>query len=110
MGLRGAVEEAGPAQFPAITLAGVYDQYQDRWREPVNAPTADIRLSFDGKPWTLGGNGKAFSMQPLDYRHGIFSRETDFGPVRIRSRRFVSMAEPHLLADSMEMRFLRDGK
>ena len=31
MGLRGAPEEADKAMFPAVTLAGVYDQNGDRW-------------------------------------------------------------------------------
>ncbi|MBQ8135951.1 MAG: hypothetical protein IJ174_00780, partial [Clostridia bacterium] len=40
MGCRGTVEEADASLFPSITLAGVYDRFQDLWREPVNAPQA----------------------------------------------------------------------
>ena len=40
MGLRGTVEEAGRESCPALNLAGVYDRFEDRWREPVNAPRA----------------------------------------------------------------------
>ena len=52
LGLRGVPEEAGPSLFPAVTLAGVYDQVQDRWREPVNAPNGlYLHLTFQGRPW-----------------------------------------------------------
>ena len=36
MGLRGTVEEAARLHCPAVNLAGVYDRFADRWREPVN--------------------------------------------------------------------------
>ena len=111
MGIRGTVEEADKTQFPAVTLAGVYDQYQDKWREPVNAPNGlFVKLYFDGKPQCLGGEKAADHKMSLDYRHGIFSREAGFGALRIKSRRFASMARCHMLADSMEVSILADGE
>jgi len=111
MGLRGVPEEAGPALYPAICLAGVYDQYADRWREPVNAPSGLlIRLRFNGQLLALGEGEPSGHCQRLDYRHGVFQRETDFGPVLVSSRRFVSMAECHLLADRYRMRFRAAGE
>ena len=51
MGLRGTEEESGSGEFAAVTLAGVYDRYMDRWREPVNAPHGlSVRMAFGGKP------------------------------------------------------------
>ena len=111
MGLRGVPEEAGPALFPAVTLAGVYDQYQNRWREPVNAPHGlCFRLIFNGAPLALGPAEPVRHRQQIDYRLGIFSRETDFGPATVRSRRFASMAECHLLADQYTVTFRQDGE
>lgn len=111
MGLRGVPEEAGSALFPAIPLAGVYDQYQDRWREPVNAPNAlFIRTCFNGKPLALGEAEPRRHTTEIDYRHGVYHRETDFGPLRIASRRFVSMASPHLLADEYQLTVRQDGE
>ena len=56
MGLRGTEEESGSGQFAAVTLAGVYDRYMDRWREPVNAPHGlTVRMAFDGKPLRAAG-------------------------------------------------------
>ena len=56
MGLRGTVEEAGPEEYAAVTLAGVYDQCGDQWREPVNAPyPLSVQLVFDGRPLSAEG-------------------------------------------------------
>ena len=111
MGLRGVPEESGSALFPAITLAGVYDQYQDRWREPVNAPNClYVKLFWNGQPLSVEDAPPIAHSTELDYRHGVYHRETDFGPVSIRSQRFVSMANCHLLADQYEMRFQQDGE
>ena len=110
MGLRGVPEEAGSALFPAITLAGVYDQFQDRWREPVNAPRGlFIQLCFNGQPLIVGETAPDRHSTELDCRHGIYRRETDFGPVLIRSQRFASMADCHLLADQYQVRMQQDG-
>ncbi len=109
MGMRGTVEEAGSELFPAITLAGVYDRYQDLWREPVNAPNAlFMQLFFNEQP--LSASEAVHHSVRIDYRHGIYSRNTDFGPVRLSSERFVSMASHHLLADRLRMTAAQDGE
>ena len=111
LGLRGVPEEAGPSLFSAVTLAGVYDQVQDRWREPVNAPNGlYLRLTLNGRPMALGETDAVCHRQKIDYRCGIFERETDFGPVTVRSLRFASMADCHLTLDRYEMRFREDGE
>lgn len=111
MGLRGVPEEAGSALFPAVTLAGVYDQYQDKWREPVNAPNGlFVRTYFNGQPMTAEGGSLRAHTTALDYRHGIYSRKTEFAAACIASRRFVSMASPHLLADEYQVSFRQDGE
>ncbi len=111
MGLRGVPEEAGSALFPAITLAGVYDQFEDRWREPVNAPNAlFVKAFFNGQPLSVEDTGPQSHRTALDYRYGIYSRQTDFGAAQIESRRFVSMASPHLMADEYRVTFRQDGE
>lgn len=107
LGLRGVPEEADRELFPAITLAGVYDQFADRWREPVNAPRClFIRAFFDGEPLAEYRQHRT----ELNYRHGIYGRETDFGPILVRSQRFASMAAPHLLADRYEVNCVQEGE
>lgn len=111
MGLRGVFEEADSTLFPAITLAGVYDQYQDRWREPVNAPHClYAKVFFDGKPLAVGDTAFASHRAGVDYGEGVYHRETDYGSVVIRGERFASMAETHLLCDRMTLHFAEDGE
>ena len=111
LGIRGAVGEAGRAAFPAITLAGVYDRNGDRWREPVNAPHAlSVRLYFNGKPLALGEAEEARHGAQIDYRYGVFRRETDFPQAVLRGERFASMAECHLMAEDWRAEFRGEGE
>ena len=111
MGLRGVFEEADASLFPAITLAGVYDQYQDRWREPVNAPHCLFaQVCFNGKALSASDVLADQHRTAIDYGDGVYSRETDFGPILLRSERFVSMAETHLLCDRLTLQIQEDGE
>ena len=106
MGVRGTVEESGSDACPAVNLAGVYDRYGSRWREPVNAPNGlFVKVFVNGKPMALGEAETVSHSLAISYRHGIFSRDTDFGAVSLSSRRIASMAQPHLLASNMQLRF-----
>ncbi len=110
MGVRGTVEESDTAAFPAINLAGVYDQNGDRWREPVNAPNGlYLRLRFNGDSMALPDRPPKDHKLSIDYRHGVFSRETDFGPVRLVSRRVASLAQPHLIVSRICLTFREAG-
>lgn len=110
MGMRGTAEEDGREQFAAVTLAGVYDQYQNLWREPVNVPNGlSVRLSFDGKELRPESEETVRHETAIDYRGGVFSRDTDFGPVRLHSKRFLSMSRYHLMADSLRIKIQQDG-
>lgn len=109
MGVRGTVEEAGSAAFPAVNLAGVYDKYQDRWREPVNAPNGLFAKIFvNGKAMALGEAEPVSHSLAISYRHGIFRRETDFGAVKMQSERIASLAQPHLLTSRLRLSFSVD--
>ena len=111
MGVRGTVEEADRSACPAVNLAGVYDRFEDRWREPVNAPRGLFcRLTLNGKPLALGAAEPLGHRQEIDYRRGVFRRETDFGPAEISGERIASLAEPHLLAARLVFRFASDGE
>ena len=110
MGVRGTLGEADRSAFPAVNLAGVYDRNGDRWREPVNAPHGlCLRLSFNGEAMTLPERMPVSHKLTMDYRHGVFGRETDFGPVRIRSERIASLARPHLLGERVTLTFAEAG-
>ncbi len=111
MGLRGVPEEAGREACPAVNLAGVYDRNGERWREPVNAPLGLFcALRLNGRPLALGKTEALSHRQRMDYRAGIFVRDTDFGPARIRSERIVSQAEAHLMAARIDLEFRENGQ
>ena len=111
MGVRGTVDEADKGAFPAVNLAGVYDRNGDKWREPVNAPNGlFLRLTFNKEAMALPGRTPQSHRLSIDYRHGIFRRETDFGPVRIVSERMASLAQPHLLASRVQLAFREAGE
>ena len=111
LGLRGAPEEAGPELFPAINLAGVYDRHENLWREPVNAPNClYLDLEFNGRPLALGRAEPLRHRMEICYRDGVLSRETDFGPVLLSTRRFASMADCHALADRVRLTLREEGE
>ena len=111
MGVRGTVDEADKSAFPAVNLAGVYDRNGDRWREPVNAPNGlFLRLRFNEEPMTLPERTPRAHKLSIDYRRGVFHRETDFGPVRLASERVASLAQPHLLASRVTLYFQEAGE
>lgn len=102
MGYRGTMEEYGKNELVACNLSGLYDRQGDNWREPVNAPngfftsltagTAEIGL-LHMKP--------AEHVQSLDIGTGLHRRNTAWntgrGRVNVRSERFVSLSDVHLM-------------
>ena len=110
LGVRGTVDEAGSASFAAVNLAGVYDRFEKRWREPVNAPNGlYARLTFNGESMALPERAPLSHSLEIDYRRGVFRRETDFGAVTVESRRIASLREVHLLASRLTLRFADEG-
>jgi kojibiose phosphorylase/nigerose phosphorylase len=54
MGIRGTLEEYEKDEFPAVNLAGIYDQVGNGWREPLNASNGLFtRVSFNGESCLL---------------------------------------------------------
>ncbi len=110
MGVRGTLSEAGREACPAVNLAGVYDRNGDKWREPVNAPHGlFLRAAFNGEIMALPERTSKRHSLCMDYRHGVFRRETDFGPVVLRSERIASLAQPHLLVERVALTFAESG-
>lgn len=103
LGIRGTLEEYRKEQMPAINLAGIYDQVGDGWREPLNAPNVLYTyIVVDGKRYALPESEPLEHRMALDFRHGIFSRETswktDRGTVTVKSERFACKDEIHRIA------------
>lgn len=103
LGIRGTLEEYRKEHFPALNLAGIYDQVGDGWREPLNAPNAlYTRIEVDQVGYQLPLISPKSHNLTLDYRCGLLSRETvwdsEKGTISIKSNRFASMKEKHLIA------------
>lgn len=102
MGYRGTLEEYTKHQHVACTLNGIYDQFKDRWREPVNAPNClYVKVYCNGKPLTVRDSIVKEHTQILDFKNAIHKRETvfrvDHNEIVITSQRFVSLHDLHLM-------------
>lgn len=103
LGIRGTLWEYEKDQYPAVNLAGIYDRVGDAWREPLNAPNGLFTyLEYEGEAYRLPEREPSQHGIELDYRHGIFSRDTYWttpkGSIRIDAERFASLDEKHLIA------------
>jgi Trehalose and maltose hydrolases (possible phosphorylases) len=114
LGYRGTVEEADASYLVACNLSGLYDRQGEKWREPVNAPNGlFLSVAADGRgPLSIKDRCVTSHSQSLDFRYGIFGRRTAWTlrgssdarydalgdtEIALRSERFASMADPHLL-------------
>jgi kojibiose phosphorylase/nigerose phosphorylase len=103
LGIRGTLQEYGREEFPAINLAGIYDRVGDAWREPLNAPNGLYTyIELNGTEYRLPQISPTNHHVALDYRHGIFHRETTWetpvGKVTVKAERFASLKDKHLIA------------
>lgn len=103
MGIRGTLQEYEKEHFPAINLAGIYDQVGDGWREPLNAPNPLYTyITVDNITYRLPEVKEKEHDLSLDYRYGILKRKTEWqsekGKIIVNAERFVSMVEKHLIA------------
>ncbi|MDD3797137.1 MAG: glycosyl hydrolase family 65 protein [Lachnospiraceae bacterium] len=103
LGIRGAPEEFGKEEMPAVNLAGIFDKTGEGWREPLNAPNGLYTfLRVDGEEYGLPEQEPLQHELELDYRHGILYRKTSWktrrGIVTVRSERFAGKKDVHLIA------------
>ncbi|MBW4081859.1 glycosyl hydrolase family 65 protein [Paenibacillus sp. S150] len=114
MGFRGTLEEFGKDQLAAVTLAGLYDQVQDQWREPVNAPNGLFTLlSCNGQRLSVLDTVPLDHKQELDIRSAVHRRVTVYsipegGELAYTAERFASMDQLHLLASRQSVRATAD--
>lgn len=109
MGIRGTLEEYDKDQCVAINLAGTYDKVGTAFREPLNAPNGLYTyIVIDGEAYIIQKNSPKEHHIELNYRYGIFKRETVFntpkGKLTIQSRRFASSCNKHLIAMEYSIR------
>jgi len=102
LGRRGVVDEALSPDMPATILSGIYDRHGCLWREPVNSPDPLYTLaSVNGSPLRAGDINTCAHEQALDFRYGIYSRNTswkiDGNKITIKAQRYAHMADVNLL-------------
>ena len=97
-GYRGVLEEYRKEEMPSLNMLGVYDKYQDKWRESINLPNPFYVLVKGKKEYSLLKEESLDHQIELDIDHGLFKRETIFDDIKISSLRFVSNNHKNLLA------------
>ena len=112
MGVRGAAPEGGASSYAGMYLAGVYNRVTAKAageelmeEHMVNAPdclSLDMRLA-GRRWWSEGGLAAVRERRVLDLKRAVLERRlllesTDGQRMEVVQTRFVSMAEPHLLA------------
>ncbi|MDD4414980.1 MAG: glycosyl hydrolase family 65 protein [Oscillospiraceae bacterium] len=102
MGYRGTLEEHTDKELAACVLSGLYDRFEDKWREPVNAPNGFYtKVYCDGVPLFAPNQNMINHVQSLDIRTGVFERSTTFAingkKVTLNSQRFLSADDVHLM-------------
>jgi len=103
VGYRGTLEEYGKESQVAVNVAGLYDKAGDAWREPVNAPNGFYTVVTAGdEVLNAWQHAPARHQQTLDMRRAVHGRDSVFhtrtNEIRVRSERFVSLDDVHLMA------------
>jgi nigerose phosphorylase len=112
VGYRGTLEEYGKDSQVAVTVAGLYDKAGDAWREPVNAPNGFYTvLSAGGEVLNALEHAPAWHQQTLDMRRAVHGRDSVFktraNEIRVRSERFLSLDDVHLMAMKYQLKVAR---
>lgn len=115
LGIRGTLEEAGKEQLAAVNIAGIYDRVGDGWREPLNAPNPlDTWLRVNGQMLSALDGSAARHTQSLDFRHGIYRRDTTWNAdgvcVRLQGAHAAHMGQEHLILASYTVSVDRDAQ
>ncbi|MFP4974046.1 glycosyl hydrolase family 65 protein [Paenibacillus sp. CN-4] len=109
LGCRGTLDEFAKTELTAVTLAGLYDQVGNKWREPVNAPNGlSTALFWDGAPLSVLTRQPLEHTQELDIRHAVHRRMTKYGvpggeTVTVLSERFCSAARLNLIVSRISV-------
>lgn len=140
LGYRGTLEEFGKKELTATIVAGLYDQVEGKWREPVNAPNGlDTHVYWNGarlsvlEAGNVAAGDKAVNSvnvgreldhsrvelvsheQSLDLRQAVHRRRSVFrtadgGEVAITAERFCSAARTELIVYRFTVESSRDGE
>lgn len=103
LGYRGTLEEYTKAQQTAVIVAGLYDQVEKKWREPVNLPNGCfVQVYYQDEPLHALYSKVLEHTQTLHLREAVHERRTRFKTkdgvhILVQARRFVSLARLPLI-------------
>ena len=107
-GYRGTLEEFRKKEMTGLNMLGVYDKYQDKWRESVNLPNPFYILISGDKEYSLLTQKAINHEISLDIETGVFLRNTEFDDLVIVSKRFVSSDKKNILGCQYKVKAKKD--
>ena len=110
-GYRGTLEEYSKEEMVVLNVLGLYDRYQDKWRESINLPNPlYFKTSFNENPQSVLCTDIINHEIKLDIYNALFSRHTEFKDVEINSQRFLSSSNKDLLVSKYVVKAKRNGQ
>lgn len=115
MGYRGTLDEFTKNELVALTIPGLFDQQDDKWIEPVNAPNPYYtKVIVDGVLLDVNQVEVLNHQIELNIHDGVFSRKTTFivnnKKIIISSSRFISHDDIHSFGGSYQLECNEDVK
>ena len=111
IGYRGTLEEYGKEEMVALVIAGVYDQYKDKWRENLALPNPFFFKAYkDEKEISVLKEEPIEHYQKLEINNGVLHRFSSFSSLTISSSRIVSHDDDCLLLTKIEVTAKEDGE
>ena len=98
IGYRGTLEEYGKDQMVGLNVVGLYDKYQDKWRESINMPNPfNVHVKSGNESFLVFNDNLIAHKQVLDINKGIFLRTTEYDKLVIRSERFIPFLKQNVV-------------
>ncbi|MBR1846411.1 MAG: glycoside hydrolase family 65 protein [Bacilli bacterium] len=111
IGYRGTVEEYGREEMVGLIIAGVYDQYQDSWRENLALPNPFLFRAYkEGKEISIRTEEPLSHQVKLDFDRGVYTRRSSLSKLIISSSRIVSHDDDSLLFTRIEVEAKEEGE
>lgn len=100
LGYRGTLEEYSKKEMVGLNVVGVYDKYLDKWRESINMPNPFF-LKMD--EYNIFNKDYINHYIDLDIKHALFTRNTEFNNLIIKSERFISQTLDNVIIFKYEI-------
>ena len=105
LGYKGTLEEFKKEQMTTLNVVGVYDKYQNKWRESINMPNPFFAVvSSKDKSFSILDGDYINHQISLDIKHAIFKRNTSYKELDIKSERFISQTIDNFLCMKYEIK------